>query len=441
MNKDDLQEWLDETVVNGETYDELSRTLAESKNPEEWFAANSSTLKLYPGYNKFAKQTKPLDERFKSELGKEDWEKASKAFRLDVAKALGVDESELDKVFKDLSEKQELTNKFQSEEQAKFDRKKLVDDYVHSYLGMDERNPVNKALNAVADFVISDDTRKAVAEDPNNSGRIAGNAAVDIVGSTGDILPGVPGVVIGPTLRTGRNIAEGKEIDDIAGNAVADYGSNFALEKGLKAFIPGLRGRGAAQQVEDIFPFRKWAEKARRAEKAAKTSKEIDKSVIPVFSSEDEARRWANTLEDEAIRNKYLDLIYTNRGKPIVDLNKALGVQEKEIKDNLLKQYWKDLSYKESKEKDLGNVKSMLGIGYEDLIRGTERVAAQKGQSKVNSKMEQKIENPSKIQGKYDKALDYIIRRYESDWENGKNEPSTENKLVHDAWLKWKGVK
>jgi len=69
MNKDDLQQWLDETLGDGERYDELSRTLAMSKDPTEWFKSNSQTLELYPGYNKFAKQMKPLDERFKSEVG------------------------------------------------------------------------------------------------------------------------------------------------------------------------------------------------------------------------------------------------------------------------------------------------------------------------------------------------------------------------------------
>lgn len=427
MNKDDLQQWLDETLGDGKRYDELSRTLALSKDPTEWFKSNSQTLELYPGYNKFAKQMKPLDERFKSEVGDKDWSKASKAFRRDIAETLGVDESELDKTFEELRRKQGLTDEYQREQQLKYDRQKAVDDYKHSYLGMSEKNPLNVGLNAIADFVISRDTRKAIAEDPDNSGRIAGNATVDILGKTADALPGVGGIVAGPALRAGRDIAEDKDWEDVVANAGTDVVSNAVLAQGLKG-VPGVKDIGFLHKIEEKFPMGQWSQAARAEVKEA--------PLVPTkFKDRNAIVDWIKQQPKE-YQGAYNQALVNTQGKSMRTVNKALQKTEKDLQ----KKYY-DEAYLTIADKAWTKnhpVKSALGLGYDDAVRMIERGSLGKGQEAINDKIEGKLENPAKIKGNYDKALDYIIRNTKKQWEEGFTPNKENGELMYEAWKKWK---
>lgn len=427
MNKDDLQQWLDETLGDGERYDELSRTLAMSKDPTEWFKSNSQTLELYPGYNKFAKQMKPLDERFKSEVGDKDWSKASKAFRRDIAETLGVDESELDKTFEELRRKQGLTDEYQREQQLKYDRQKVVDDYKHSYLGMSEKNPLNVGLNAIADFVISRDTRKAIAEDPNNSGRIAGNATVDILGKTADALPGVGGIVAGPALRVGRDIAEDKDWEDVAVNGLSDALSNAVLAQGLKG-VPGVKDIGFLHKIEEKIPMGQWSQAARTELKEA--------PLVPTkFKDRNAIVDWIKQQPKE-YQGAYNQALVNTQGKSMRTVNKALQQTEKDLQKKYFDEAYLTLADKAWTKNH--PVKSALGLGYDDAVRMIERGSLGKGQEAINDKREGKLENPAKIKGNYDKALDYIIRNTKKQWEAGFTPNKENGELMYEAWKKWK---
>lgn len=151
-----------------------------------------------------------------------------------LARKYGSTPEEVSKAFTEIGkekaaadEKQKIADEYKREAEARYARQKAVDDYQHSYLGMDLDNPLNIGLNKLGDFIISDKTKRAVVEDPNDAGRIAGNIAVDIGGTAADFIPGVGGYVIGPTIRTGRNIAEGDKASDIVREAALDYGATL----------------------------------------------------------------------------------------------------------------------------------------------------------------------------------------------------------------------
>lgn len=144
-------------------------------------------------------------------------------------------------------EKQKIADEYKREAESKYARQKAVDDYQHSYLGMDLDNPINKGMNWLADLVISDKTKKAVVEDPNATGRALANVGVDVVGTGADFLPGIGGIVVGPALRTGRDIAEGDKATDALKRGGVDIGLNFAFAKagkyaGSKAGTETLKG-------------------------------------------------------------------------------------------------------------------------------------------------------------------------------------------------------
>ena len=125
----------------------------------------------------------------------------------------------------------------------------------YSYLGMDKDNPINKGLNWLADKIISEDTKKAIIEDPSNTARIVGNAATDIGGTAADFLPGVGGYVVGPAIRMGRDIAEGKDASTIAENV----GKDLAVNAVVGASVKGIGGipddvqffKGIAKKLKD----------------------------------------------------------------------------------------------------------------------------------------------------------------------------------------------
>lgn len=121
-----------------------------------------------------------------------------------------------------------------SDVDAKKEREDSVNNYTHSYFGMDKDNPINKGMNWLADKIISEDTKNAIIEDPSNTARIVGNAATDIAGTGADFMPGVGGFVVGPAIRAGRDIAEGKDAATIATNAGKDLAVNSVVGLSVK---------------------------------------------------------------------------------------------------------------------------------------------------------------------------------------------------------------
>lgn len=142
-----------------------------------------------------------------------------------------------------------------TDEKIQKDREEAVNNYVHSYFGMDKDNPINKGMNWLADKIISNDTKKAIIEDPSNTSRIVGNAATDIGGTAADFLPGVGGYVVGPAIRMGRDIAEGKDASTIAENVGKDLAVNAVVGASLKG-IGGIPDdvqffKGIAKKLKD----------------------------------------------------------------------------------------------------------------------------------------------------------------------------------------------
>lgn len=151
----------------------------------------------------------------------------------------------------------------------------------YSYLGMDKDNPINKGLNWLADMIISEDTKNAIIEDPSNTARIVGNAAADIGGTAADFLPGVGGVIVGPAIRTTRDIAEGKDAGDIATNFGKDLAANAVPYIGLK----GIKGYG-----DDIPVIKNVTKKlnetvGKYADEIAKSNKKVSHNPIDVKPS------------------------------------------------------------------------------------------------------------------------------------------------------------
>lgn len=312
-------------------------------------------------------------------------------------------------------EKQKLADEYKREAEAKFARQKAVDDYQHSYLGMDLDNPINRGLNWLADLVISDKTKKAVVEDPNATGRALANVGVDVVGTGADFLPGIGGIVVGPALRTGRNIAEGDKTSEALIKGGLDLGANAALAKGLKG-IPGVKDFGPMRKVEEMLPTSEWSELVEKGTK--KFTRAADE--IPV-KTKHEAYEWISKQPAE-----HRDFYKAALEKDGV---KGLETARKQIIDENLKTLNEKKAAKQWMEDH--KIKTVVGEAIPQVTVGSERT----GVHTASTSEEPKMKNPSKIKTHSD-AIDFIIDNQSKQWEAG-FKPHDMSGIVGEAYKKW----
>lgn len=316
------------------------------------------------------------------------------------------------------AEKQKLAEEYKHEAEAKYARQKAVDDYQHSYLGMDLDNPINKGLNWLADAIISDKTKRAVVEDPNDAGRIAGNAAVDVISTGLDFAPGY-GYVFAPLVRTGRNIAEGDKVSDIVKEAGADIIGSVALGQGLKG-LPVARDLGPLHKVEEKIPLNEWAAKA-------KTAKTPVKNVVLELPPADpkEIGKWIEKQPAE-LRKEFYKVVEENPS----NVREALIKKIDELGDIANKDTYKQMVAEQWVKEN--PVKAKTGIVAEQGVLGTERtLAVQPFKSETNYR----TSNPKKIKT-HDDAISFIIDSNRRQWEAG-FKPRDMSGIVGEAYRKW----
>ncbi|MCQ2087775.1 MAG: hypothetical protein MJZ37_06920 [Bacilli bacterium] len=315
-------------------------------------------------------------------------------------------------------EKQKIADEYKREAEARYARQKAVDDYQHSYLGMDLDNPLNKGLNWLADAIISDKTKRAVVEDPNASGRIAGNVATDIIGTGLDFAPGY-GYLLAPVVRTGRNIAEGDKASDVVKEAAADVIGSLALDKGVKG-LPVARDLGPLHKVEEKIPLNEWAAKA-------KTAKTPVKNVALELPPADpkEIGKWIEKQPAE-LRKEYYKVIEENPS----NVREALIKKIDELGDIANKDTYKQMIAEQWVKEN--PVKAKTGIVAEQGTLGTERILAVKP---FQTETEYKTSNHKKIKT-YDDAIGFIIDSNKRQWEAG-FKPRDMSGIVGDAYRKW----
>ena len=233
MNKDELLDYLG--TVDADLYKDL---MSYEGSTEDFYKQNKKRLRELPDFPEIEdklKAPKTPKERVKDAF--DDYTELDPYYVEQKANKLNLPLDEVNKYLGELENERQQTQALEQKAALDYERQKAVDDYKHRYLGMSENNPINKGLNKIADFIISSDTRKAIKEDPNNTGRIVGNAVADIGGTAADFLPGVGGYVVGPGIRAARDIAEDKSLDEILLNAGTDVGSNFILGKDLNQHL------------------------------------------------------------------------------------------------------------------------------------------------------------------------------------------------------------
>lgn len=249
MTEKEAQSFLDEIepFVSDEQFAQLYTSIGN--DPDNWFERNREMFKELPGYRKAYKKVGKPEERLYNIIKDDPNLDYTQQEVWDLMDEAGIESEEimnksLDKIRKDREKSKKTAEEIAREklaQQYRYDRQKAVDDYQHSYLGMDKDNPINKGLNWLADMIISDDTKSAIIEDPDNTAAILANAGVDIGGTALDFAPGY-GALLGTGTRVGRDIAQGRDFGDVVGRNWVDAALGGAGAKLSKSFkVKGVK--------------------------------------------------------------------------------------------------------------------------------------------------------------------------------------------------------
>lgn len=423
MNKDELLDYLAST--DAELYKDL---MSYDGKTEDFYKQNKKRLRELPDFPDIEdklKAPKTPKERVKDAF--DDYNGLDPYYVEQKANKLNLNVDEVNKWLNELYNERKAAEAFEQKAQLDYERQKAVDDYKHRYFGMSEDNPINKGLNKVADFIISSDTRKAIKDDPNNTGRIIGNAAADIGGTAADFLPGVGGYVVGPGIRAARDIAEDKPLDEILLNAGTDVGSNFILGKDLKRL--GVNDFGPARQIEELLPTSKWAEKANKAYSFKKQN--FDK--IPDLKTRRDYNRWIEKQPSET-RDAYYKVLEDTKGHSN-KVKEALENKKEELKD-IYNAERRKIATADAWVKD-NELKAALG---REIQPGIQRTIWNESQEAVKDKLtgaNDKLTNPKSIKGDYNKAIDYVIKNTKKQWEAGFVPNAVPGDITYEAYKKW----
>ena len=416
MDKDTLLDFL------GQYDPDLYAELMDTDDVEGFIARHTADLQSFPGYASIEKpKEKTPKERVKDAFAK--YEGNDPHYVEEKAGLLNLPNEDVVNYLAELAAEQKAAEEYEKQQQALYERQQAVNGYVHPYFGMDKDNPANKALNWLADRVISNDTRNAIIEDPSNTSRIVGNAAADIGGTAADFMPGIGGIVVGPAIRTARDVAEDKELEDIITQRGSDLATNLVLNEGLKG-IPGIRDMGPLKKIEEKLPTNSWVELAEKAKKAKGSLPEL-----PKFKNMSEAQEWLMKQpknQREAYQKALDDAYGQGWRKDLEKTRETLDeVRKKENRQSQRASEW-------SKEH---KVKAAVGEGIPQATKGLEKTTVHKGKEAATTE-QKKVENPKKIKGDYDKALDYIINQNKRQWAAGFKPNSTDD-IVAKAYQKW----
>lgn len=407
------EEKLEQLLEND--YGELYREL-QFMPVDEFIAKNKEKLKAVPGfldlYNVSSNAPhglteEQIDSYFDKESDKENYRKSEAEYN------------------KKLEEQKKETEGFDPD---KARRKKIVDEYTHSYLGMDKDNPANRALNFLADMVISPGTKQAIIED-EPTGQIIARGLSDVAAAGADALPGAGGLLVGPSIRAVNRVTN----DDL-GTALADigldYGGNVILGEGIRG-LAGVQDLGPIGKWLEKLPFKKWAEIYRRSKRGTPNfPKETAAETV-----EEAVEQYAKLAPDakDVVNQKYLTEI--ENVNPFEE-----GAKDKALK-NAYNDYVDEVYEQTAKQNELNQVskkwaesnkgKSAAGVALEGAMKTGEKAGARAANKYLRSG-----EDPK--QKKYDSALDWIIKENERMWKAGFR-PHAGIEL--EAWKKWKGIK
>lgn len=446
MTEKEAQSFLDEIepFVSDEQFAQLYTSIGN--DPDSWFERNRTMFKELPGYRTAYKKVGKPEERLYNIIKDDPNLDYTQQEVWDLMDEAGIESEELmnkalDKIRKDREKSKKTKAELDKEklaQQYRYARQKAVDEYKHSYLGMDKDNPINKGLNWFADMIISDDTKRAIVEDPNNTAAILANAGVDIGGTALDFAPGY-GALLGTGARVGRDIAHGRDAGDVIGRNWVDAvmgGAGAKLSKSFK--VKGVKDDaeaatqalgGLTGDVGEAVQTNKKLENILKGDLLGWMPSTAD--VLKIRSKDFTPRDWTNYVAqfEDTMPETYeflKGIKYEDRGKLLSKLDEAT--------ENVK-------SFAQNEGEQALVVSQKHPIKYKAVEYGTPAMKqGAVGLSKTTSRAGKqdtpyKTSDPSRMKAERDRdVIDWYKENYADQWQAGFKPRPINGELIMNAW-------
>lgn len=176
-------------------YEKYYEDYVQAPDKAKWWISKRGTFRDYPGYKQINQKVSvaPLKDRLVKSLDEEDWSKASKAYKRDVAKELGTTVENLDDAWnehlEEVKKSKEIQARVDEVKEWPWYKKMLASEYAKErYIKEPETS-------------IFSDKGEWYNKGEDVSDLLYGGAA-----AVGDFLPGVGGTVVGPAVRGLRDL-------------------------------------------------------------------------------------------------------------------------------------------------------------------------------------------------------------------------------------------
>ena len=331
-------------------------------NLDDWEQKYRGRLRRLKGYADMEKPTVALRHRVKGEfdnyVDNPEWYIKGKAAKLgvsvgDVKKALGELQKEKDYFEARERRKKEVEEDFKWNFASDFAKQRYIDTPEKSYWA----NP-----------------ELSFEHIPDIADAFAGFAA-----GAADLFPGIGGTLVGPAIRTTRNIANGQKFDAVLKNFLADAGANAGAEylPGALMSIYNKVAKKGSKQVGQYTQLGNDIDKSKEAlnafNKVANSTdvtklRNLDPTEISKFKAEIDA------LPDSPVKRDILNLINTRPSEAIDTFKKglsSLGVKNpdavlKSVEDRGFKFFTPDPSYNLNRAK-------LYSIAADDMIKQSKK--------------------------------------------------------------------
>ena len=190
--EESIEKWL---KSDDGLYEKYYEDYVQAPDKAKWWISKRGIFRDYPGYKQVNQKVSvaPLKDRLVKSLEDEDWAKASKAYKRDVAKELGTTVEKLDSAWDEHLEDVKKSNEIQA-------RKDEVDKWPWYKKMVASDYAKQRYINEPEKSVFSD------KGEWYNKGEDVSDLLYGGAGAVADFIPGIGGTVVGPAVRGLRDV-------------------------------------------------------------------------------------------------------------------------------------------------------------------------------------------------------------------------------------------
>ena len=443
--EESIEKWL---KSDDGLYEKYYEDYVQAPDKAKWWISKRGTFRDYPGYKQVNQKVSvaPLKDRLVKSLDDEDWAKASKAYKRDVAKELGTTVDKLDSAWDEHLEDVKKSNEIQA-------RKDEVDKWPWYKKMVASDYAKQRYINEPEKSVFSD------KGEWYNKGEDVSDLLYGGAGAVADFIPGIGGTVVGPAVRGLRDVQHKvtdskyqKEGSDILTDVGKDAIFNVAIEKTPTALLRKSEKTAKQSGKFDTFmnKVNSYNEVVNDVRKNKAGTDMLDWSNLHNMSDA-QIEETINAMPDGSMKRVLegyvADGVEKNRdkiGESLVTFQSLSDPKHLSQQQAFFDEYWNVNPNKKSYWKEQGvddYVKNQaLASKQNKLVKGVSEGldAWQKGGGKAIIETDTAKGRGSKPNTSDREDIDWFKTNYSRDWEAGFIPRGKDDEPIMKAYREWK---